>query len=181
MRVGAKWEKINNNIKLFREYSISNKKNWILHIPCNIMATTLKNNNLFKLTNWCLENNIEIKFYKVNGITKYDFENEDYFQNPKLINKIGKNKFNTQFEKTLDLLKQYQKHSTSDNLNEIYKLSKISEEKISFSYKVDENKIKLKRNIANLKLIFYSSLRKFYSKIIPKEIRYKIGKLRRKI
>ena len=54
------------------------------------MATTLKKNNLFNLTKWCIENGIEIKFYKINGITKYDLDNEDFFKNPKLIKKIGK-------------------------------------------------------------------------------------------
>ena len=28
-------------------------------------------------------NDVEIKYYKVHGITEDDIENEDYFQNPK--------------------------------------------------------------------------------------------------
>ena len=116
LRIGAKWEKLTSNIIAFKNFARENKKNWKIHIPVATMATTLKKNNLFNLTKWCLENDVEIKYYKVHGITEDDIENEDYFQNPKIIDQIGKKEFINQFTKTIDLLEKYQKKLTLNKI-----------------------------------------------------------------
>ena len=172
LRIGAKWEKLKDNIYQFQNYAKENGKNWSLHIPCNIMATTLKKNNLFNLTKWCIENGIEIKFYKINGITKYDLENEDFFKNPKLIKKIGKKNLIRQFDKTIELLEKYQKIDTKYNLLEIKKLSLEAINKLSIKYKINNLKDNLKNDPLKIPKFIYSS-------ILPKKIRYKIGEIRR--
>lgn len=166
-RVGAKWDKIKNNIINFKKYAKENNKNWKIHIPCAVMFTTLKNNNLYKLTNWCLENDVNIKYYKVSGITNYDFENEDFFQNPKLLKKLQPNTYENIFNETIDLLEKNQKTFEKNNLEMIFSIAKNSTYKLKKSYII--------------KKFLHTNTKNIYKKIFPENTRYKIGKIRRKI
>ena len=62
IRVGAKWNKIERNILNFIKVGKKNKKNWTVSIACNIMKTSLVNNNLPNLIDWACKNELKINF-----------------------------------------------------------------------------------------------------------------------
>lgn len=124
IRIGAKWKKLEENILNFMKIGKKYKKNWEVSIACNVMKTSLTNNNLYRLVEWACKNEIKIHFGYVNGVTQYDIDNEDVFKNPSLLNKGETRNWKKIYQDSLDLLQSYQRHSAYDNLLSIYNFTK---------------------------------------------------------
>ena len=101
LRVGSIWSKLEKNILDLKEFAKINNKNWNVSIACNVMKTSLVDDGMYNLIKWCKKNDLGIHFGFINGVTKYDFENEDFFKNPKILKQRKLKNWKQMFEKCL--------------------------------------------------------------------------------
>ena len=84
------------------------------------MKTSLVDDGMYNLIKWCKKNDLGIHFGFINGVTKYDFENEDFFKNPKILKQRKLKNWKQMFEKCLSELQMHQDHYAYNELNGIY-------------------------------------------------------------
>lgn len=120
LRVGSIWSKLEKNILDLKEFAKINNKRWNVSIACNVMKTSLVDDGMYNLIRWCKKNDLGIHFGFINGVTKYDFENEDFFKNPKILKQRKLKNWKQMFEKCLSELQMHQDHHAYNELNGIY-------------------------------------------------------------
>jgi len=136
LRVGSIWKKLEKNILDFKLFAKENNKNWSVSIACSVMRTSLENDGMYNLIKWCQKHDISIHFGYINGVTKYDYENEDFFKNPSLLKNRSLKNWKQSFEKCLNELQSNQDHYAYSVLNGIYNHAKTCQQNFSYRKKI---------------------------------------------
>jgi len=139
LRIGSIWSKLEKNILGLKEFARLNNKNWQVSIACTVMKTSLVDDGMYNLIKWCKKNDLNIHFGYINGITEYDFNNEDFFKNPKLLRQRDLKNWRGMFEKCLNELKIHQDHHAHNVLKGIYNHALNCEKNHSFKKEIVKN------------------------------------------
>ena len=158
LRIGSIWSKLERNILAYKEFAKKNNKNWNISISCTVMKTSLVDDGMYNLIKWAKKNDLGIHFGYINAVTQYDFDNEDFFKNPKILKRRELKSWKKIFEKCLNELQMHQDHYAYNVLNGVY-----------------NHAINCEKNYWKKELIgnFDEYLRKNIVPIIPKKIRKK--------
>ena len=139
LRIGSIWSKLEKNILGLKEFARLNNKNWQVSIACTVMKTSLVDDGMYNLIKWSKKNDLRIHFGYINAITEYDFNNEDFFKNPKLLRQRDLKNWRGMFEKCLNELKIHQDHHAHNVLKGIYNHALNCEKNHSFKKEIVKN------------------------------------------
>ena len=139
LRIGSIWSKLEKNILGLKEFARLNNKNWQVSIACTVMKTSLVDDGMYNLIKWCKKNDLNIHFGYINAITEYDFNNEDFFKNPKLLKQRDLRNWRGMFEKCLNELEIHQEHYSHNVLKGIYNHALSCAKKHSYKKEIVQN------------------------------------------
>ena len=148
LRIGSIWSKLEKNILGLKEFARLNNKNWQVSIACTVMKTSLVDDGMYNLIKWSKKNDLRIHFGYINAITEYDFNNEDFFKNPKLLRQRDLKNWRGMFEKCLNELEIHQDHYAHNVLKGIYNHALSCDKNHSFKKEIVQNlNVYLRSNI----------------------------------
>ena len=148
LRIGSIWSKLEKNILGLKEFARLNNKNWQVSIACTVMKTSLVDDGMYNLIKWSKKNDLRIHFGYINAITEYDFNNEDFFKNPKLLRQRDLKNWRGMFEKCLNELEIHQDHYNHNVLKGIYHHALNCEKDHSYKKEIVRNlNVYLRSNI----------------------------------
>jgi len=139
LRIGSIWSKLEKNILGLKEFARLNNKNWQVSIACTVMKTSLVDDGMYNLIKWCKKNDLGIHFGYINAVTEYDFNNEDFFKNPKLLRQRDLKNWRGMFEKCLNELEIHQDHYAHNVLKGIYNHALSCNKNHSFKKEIVQN------------------------------------------
>jgi len=144
IRRGAKWEWVNNNVKMFNKIAKENNLNWRINSANILMKSTI--NKIVEFAKWNIENNVTARFSILQdiGMDRQFAREEDLMAHPELLAEIDN--WEQKMDKAIKLFKKagqqiavdsltFYRDQIKANAKEEYKRIKINIFGIKISYK----------------------------------------------